>query len=313
MRRMCLVGVCALVSLNGCGLIFQGTTQTVLIETPPDTTVSLATAKASGRTVQGEVEVRRNAGWLILRAERPGYQPVCRLIQGDKNNLIVAFDAIPAALPLAVDFAAGTLQEFPPVISITPEPVPPNGVPREVPSVDQIAAKLLSEDRGDVMYARTLCSDVAKLTVPTDPSRVLVTSGPINQAYRMLGDVTVETDGGNWGLQPNYGLGQWAPSETNAKAAALLRTAAVEKFGPAVDAVINVNYSVGRTGRIQAQGLAVQFMRDAEGAPPGAAPQFADAPEVRLKRAADLYKQGLINREEYERLKAQILSGGDGP
>jgi hypothetical protein len=313
MRLVATVGALVVSALSGCGLIFQGTTQKVLIETPPETIVTLATAKAAGRSVQGDIEVRRNSGWLILRAERPGYQPVCRLVQGDKNNLIVALDAIPAALPLAVDFAAGTLQEFPPVISVTPEPIPPNGAMREVPSVDRIASKLFSEDRGDVMYARTLCSDAAKLAVPTDPSHVLVTSGPLNQKYRILGEVSVETDAGSWGTQANYGFGQWAPSETNSKAAALLRTAAVEKFGPAVDAVINVDYSVGRTGRIQAQGLAVQFAGEDVQSPVPAVPPMADTPDARLKRVAELYKNGLINRGEYDRLKAQILSEGEAP
>ena len=86
---------------------------------------------------------------------------------------------------------------------------------------------------------------------------------------------------------------------------AYLARAALNQYGNAVDAVINVTYQTEPDGDVRADGLAVQFV--AAQAPHPAVPASRSA-EQRLQELKDLLDQRLINRKEYEQKRQAILN-----
>lgn len=118
-------------TVSGCGLIFNGRTQTVMIRSVP----SGAVASFAGHEVitPGEVTVSRKFSKTVLRAEKDHYQPECQVVRAPRNFLYFILDIIPAGLPLLVDIAADTLRQFPDEIYLTLEPLSPGATPRTLP------------------------------------------------------------------------------------------------------------------------------------------------------------------------------------
>src|SRR6266850_845598 len=92
----------------GCGLVFQGTTQQILLSTqPPGAHVHF---RSQDVTSPATVTVRRRFfGEAVLKADAPHYYPACQVVDCGTPKWIKVLDSLPAAIPLLIDVAAGTL------------------------------------------------------------------------------------------------------------------------------------------------------------------------------------------------------------
>jgi len=130
---------------GGCGLLFQGMHQDVTLQTEP----AGASASFAGQpvTTPGEVRVRRRPAWAIARASKEGYHPACRLMTARNNKLILVLDAIPYALPLALDAALGTLRAYPETVTLTLHPVEAGESPYVLPPDEDLLDAWFREKR----------------------------------------------------------------------------------------------------------------------------------------------------------------------
>lgn len=300
MRISVSVGVFAAVLVSGCGLVFQGTSQTIHLTTQPEgatiqfrdtTTLSPATLTFS----------RRVRGLEKYQASKEGYQPACRLNDCGVPRWIKVWDSIPAAIPLLVDLAVGTLGNCDDQ-ALTLEPLRPGDVPFELPS------DVLTAGNEEAAQAACLFPYLYDQGFAAKAERIIVSSGPLQQPYELLGNV----DFGKLGFDRTQGSGiavqgfafAWArrtfSKATPAEVNALLRKRALYQYGERVDALINVNYQTDPANNVFATAVAVHFT--AVGAQSGSA-------SARLSELEKLHKAGLIDQREYEQKRAEILRG----
>jgi len=286
--------------LSGCGLVFQGTSQTVHLTTEPEgaairfhdmEAVSPATFTFS----------RRVHGDEIYWASKEGYHPACQVNRCGPPRWIMVVDSIPAAIPLLIDLSAGALGNCDDAV-LTLEPVRVGEVSFELPRVDQIP-----RDEG-AAQAACLFPYLYDPVFAAKAERIIVSTGPLQQPYELLGNV----DFGKLGFDRTKGGGialrgfafAWArrifskapPAEINA----LLRKRALYQYGERVDALINVNYQSDPANNVFATAVAVHFTTGA--------PQ-PDSTSTRLNELEKLRQNGLINQREYEQKRVEILRG----
>jgi hypothetical protein len=127
--------------VNGCGLMFLGKTQEVTLRTtPPEAVASLAGEQT---TTPGKVTIRRNQrrGWAVFRAERTGYQPACRLVGGRRTIRLIILDALPLAIPLAIDASTvglRSMRRYPSTVHLTLHPLENGERPKSLPSNEEV-------------------------------------------------------------------------------------------------------------------------------------------------------------------------------
>ncbi len=143
------------------------------------------------------------------------------------------------------------------------------------------------------------------------PSEIIVTAGPLNQAYEPLGPVHADSVGVvNVGSilvdslfrSPVAAAMHATPKANVPQMNEWLRNAAVMRYG-SVDAIINVTYQNQPDGDAFADGLAVRFITQQTVQPPPATKTM----EERLERLKALLDRGLIDRDEYDRKRTEIL------
>ncbi|NOT56371.1 MAG: hypothetical protein HOP18_17370 [Deltaproteobacteria bacterium] len=170
-------------------------------------------------------------------------------------------------------------------------------------------------------YAQDALAHLAQLQHPAEPlnpyhphlSELIVTSGSLSQPYEVLGSIHADTVGViNMGAvftdalfrSPLERAIQRTPTQTTEQMNRMLRDNALQQYGHRVDAIINVTYRTESSGTVYADGLAVHFMPQSPLPAPAAPVRNA---EDRLKEIRKLLDQGLINKEEYERKRSEIL------
>lgn len=130
---MPLLGGLSLCSLtvSGCGMVFQGTMQTVRIDSTPKG----AHATLSGQPIvtPGQLSVRRRE-WTVLRVSKEGYQPVCRLVGAPRNVLLALLDSVPLGLGWLVDKPTDALRTFPHELHVELEPLSLGVLAQPLPS-----------------------------------------------------------------------------------------------------------------------------------------------------------------------------------
>jgi hypothetical protein len=303
--RVIAIGSVA-VLLSGCGLVYQGRTQTVRLSTQPEgATISFDAGpdapQASRDTVSPATLTlsRRVRGDAVFRATKEGYQPACRIIDCGTPGWIKIWNSLSLGFPWLIDLAAGTLGNCDDA-EIALEPVRAGAVPFELPRDDQIPR--------DEVAGACLFPYLYDPVFAAKAERIIVSTGPLQQPYELLGNVDFgklgfdRTTGGAGALR-GFAFA-WArrtfskapPAEINA----LLRKRALYQYGNRVDALINVNYQTDPANNVFATAVAVHF---SDGAPqPGSA-------SARLSELEKLHQNGLIDRDEYERKRAEILRG----
>jgi hypothetical protein len=118
---------------SGCGLIVQGRSQAVHIQTTPEG----ATASLTGATLvtPGTLTIDRKSEWRVLRAEKPGYHPACQIVPCSVPVLLAFLDIIPGlGVSLVVDRLAGGLRQCPDALYLHLAPVAPGTEPVTLPS-----------------------------------------------------------------------------------------------------------------------------------------------------------------------------------
>ena len=103
---MLAIGVAASTLGSGCGLLLQGRTSTVHINSEP----SGVELRVAGRTVSSPatLELPRKPPGYVVRGSKNGFQEGCGVIPFETNRLLVALDAIPALFGVAIDRFADT-------------------------------------------------------------------------------------------------------------------------------------------------------------------------------------------------------------
>lgn len=127
--------VLAVLILSGCGLVFQGTTQTVHIRTdPPGAKGAVGEVQFDSSPV--ELTVPRKRRGAVVRASKDGYHPACLVVQRENDFRLLRFlDCVPFPLGLLLDAIFGTLPgKYPENISLSLTPVGKGDQPRQLPS-----------------------------------------------------------------------------------------------------------------------------------------------------------------------------------
>jgi hypothetical protein len=287
----------------GCGLILQGWTQHLDFSTnPPGATFSFGTFE--GTTPTTIAMNRRVPDWMLMRVEKDGYYPACQIVDCQRPIKIKVLDLIFGfGIPIGIDAAFGAYK------NCTPAPI---DLERIEPG--DISYKLLSDKQ--VMQAwENLRINVCEFPYLWDEAfaraaeRIVVTAGGLTRTYEILGPV----DFGELGFdQINafavaykgiaFGsvvrtFSQATPAEVNE----LLRRRALRQYRDRVDAVINVAYQDNPRHDVFGTGLAVHFTAGAE------VSEHKATTEDRLDELQRLLDKGLIDRQEYERTRAEIL------
>lgn len=284
--------------LNGCGLVFQGTNQTIpLLTEPPGATIHFGENVA--RTSPDTVTIpRRGEACRVFRASKEGYRPACQLVDCAPPRWIKTLDSIPAALPLAIDAAFGTMQNCD-VGPLKLEKLEPGAVDYSLPSDADIIEvyRLTRIDWCGMPYLHD--NAFVKRAAP-----IVVTAGPLQRPYRELGTVEIGKSGFDVtrGYTIDSGVGvaisraerrfsKATPSEVDA----LLRVQALRLYGDKVNAVINVTYQSNPSNDVFGTGLAVQFTGS------------TGSVDARLREIGRLRDEGLIDGKEYDQKRAAIL------
>lgn len=249
MRTIVLAVVVCCFAQAGCGLIAQGRHQDLRVYAEPrDAGITLdGTPAKNGDTVR----IGRREPWRVLRAEREGYQPACKMVGCPRVAFIVVLDSIPLAIPLLVDLSFGTLRRCPDSATVTLPPLSPRRVAYELP--DDRSAVIAKERGVDACEFAPL-------------SRIIVSAAPLPQAHEILGQIrVVDSDFGKFGLERS-------PENLDF----LLRRKAYDRFGDKVDAIIGVGsqyagssltYSYWKgfgteEGSAFATGVAIRFLEE---------------------------------------------------
>jgi len=300
-RARSYVLLAAALSNCGCGLVFQGFTQDVdLITHPPGAHVTFRSREA---TTPATLAVsRRFFGYATLRAEKEGHYSGCQIVSCATPTWIKVLDSLPAAVPLALDAALGTLGNCEPS-SMALDPLPPGGVSFKLPGDGQLVSTFLRYRLDMCRHPYLYDPDFAK-----SAARILVTAGGLQRHYEELGAVDFGQAGadsisgvtvafaGFASTQVTRTFSQATPAEVNE----LLRRRALRLYGDRVDAVINVAYETNPRHDVFGTGLAVRFVAG------GGEPLDIAARLEELERLRD---RGLVTETEFNELRGDLLEG----
>lgn len=134
--RSLAIGV-AVLTLNGCGLIVQGTRQDVALHSSPEG----ATVKFAGyeRTTPATVTIDRKIPWRVVRASKLGHHDACAIVACSIPGLLAFFDFVPGlGISFVVDRIAGGLRQCPDALATVLNPIDEGTEPVSLPSDAEI-------------------------------------------------------------------------------------------------------------------------------------------------------------------------------
>lgn len=135
--RTLVCAACVAVAASGCGLMVQGSTQTIRVVTSPEG--ALASIAGTGIRTPGEIEVERGEPWLIVRASKDGYQPTCEVVGCPRSIGLAVWDGLLfSAIPLAMDSEKRALRKCPAEVELNLEELPSNSPATALPSDSEI-------------------------------------------------------------------------------------------------------------------------------------------------------------------------------
>lgn len=283
-----------LAATSGCGLVFQGVSQNVqLTSAPSESYVSFSGSEA---VTPSTVRVSRRRGWRVIRGEHRGYIPACELVPCRLNPTVVTLDAIPLAIPLAVDAIFGALRTCPNEVSIDLEPEIPGYRFPPLPT-DQEVLRAHAGQEGNLCKLHK-------------SSRIVVLPGEVSRPHKVLGEVTANRS------DMRKHLVRMSPQGLDR----VLRIKAYEAYGHSVDALITtgttfegtrLGYSAWRGIRNRAadgfaRALAIQYTPD-ESKPTPVPPRRTIS--TRLQELQDAREKQLISEEEFDEQRLRIIHG----
>ena len=173
--KRCLFALAAIVLMSGCGLVFQGTTQTVHIRTdPPGASGSFAGVPF--HQSPAEITVRRKKSDAVVRASKDGYQPTCLVVSQGSARALMFFDSIPFPLGMAFDAIFGTLPgKYPENISLSLAPLAKGDQPSELPPdadlLEAHARDFLVCQPPEEIWTASFGMGLASVDRPAEPGR----------------------------------------------------------------------------------------------------------------------------------------------
>jgi hypothetical protein len=265
MRTVLTIALAAIAS-SGCGLIFQGFQQDVRVAVEGGAPATV-TFNGQSTAAPGTFRIRRRPNWRVARAEAPGMAPGCTLIRCPQKRALRVLGMIPLFIPFTFDAILGTLGDCPDEVLVELRPLPEGVKPYTIPGTDREIAMLYHHTRQTL----NVCESPHLFAADFDEQveRILVTNGPLQQPYEVIGPVdatiagfdatTVRTSnltGFYWSSRAVREFSQAGPAMMNES----LRREALMKYGTEVDAVINVDYMTNPKNDVSATGLAVRLV-----------------------------------------------------
>ena len=187
-RHLLPGAVVALLWVTGCGLVFHGTRQNILLTSePPGARVTFREQEA---TTPSTITVnRRFIGNAVLKAELSEHYSACQIVDCGTPTWIKVLDSLPAAVPLLIDVAFGALGDCD-VHHVILKHLPPEGVPFTIPPDETLISAVEEHDFDICRYPYFFDPEFARRA-----SRIIVTAGGLQRSYTELGPVDLGREG----------------------------------------------------------------------------------------------------------------------
>jgi hypothetical protein len=118
----------AAVMLSGCATIIKGTSQNIVITTPPITGANclLTSREGSWAVVSpGSVHVEKSKEDVLIKCSKPGYQDAQAVIPSDFQGWTLGNIILGGVIGVGVDAATGAMNEYPNSFAIPMTPATP--------------------------------------------------------------------------------------------------------------------------------------------------------------------------------------------
>jgi hypothetical protein len=113
------------IALSGCASIIKGTTQSILITTPPTTgAYCVLTSKEGSWTVTtpGPVKVDKTKDDILIRCTKAGFQDATASIPSDFEGWTLGNLILGGVIGVGVDAATGAMNEYPHAFAVPMTP-----------------------------------------------------------------------------------------------------------------------------------------------------------------------------------------------
>lgn len=133
MKFASIAAIAALgVAVSGCATIIKGTSQTIVVTTPPVTgaTCVLSSKEGSWTVVTpGSVKVEKSKEDVLAKCTLPGYQDATAVIPSNFQGWTLGNIILGGVIGVGVDAASGAMNEYPGAFAIPMTPIGAGAAP----------------------------------------------------------------------------------------------------------------------------------------------------------------------------------------
>lgn len=125
--KLAAVAAAAALGLSGCASIVSGTTQSIVITTPPTTGANCVLQSPSGSwtvTTPGSVALDKSKNDITIKCTKDGFQEAASVIPATFQGWTVGNILLGGLIGLGVDAATGALNEYPNAFEVPMTPMP---------------------------------------------------------------------------------------------------------------------------------------------------------------------------------------------
>ncbi|HVE04763.1 MAG TPA: PDZ domain-containing protein [Rhizomicrobium sp.] len=189
----------ATLALSGCATVIKGTSQSIVITTPPVSGAYCILSSAEGNwpvTTPNVVTVDKSKEDILVKCNKPGYQEASANIPSDFQGWTLGNLVLGGLIGVGVDAATGAMNEYPRAFAI-----PMTALTGPAPNTTSAAMVLgVSGNPRDLGITGSTVTPYSSISVSmTDPHGAFITTvksdGPAFRAGLQTGDV-VETFNG---------------------------------------------------------------------------------------------------------------------
>lgn len=117
MKFASIAAVAALgIALSGCATVIKGTSQSIVITSPPTTGANCILSSKEGNwyvTTPGTVTVSKSKEDILIKCTKPGYQDAANTIPSDFQGWTAGNIILGGLIGVGVDAATGAMNEYP--------------------------------------------------------------------------------------------------------------------------------------------------------------------------------------------------------
>ena len=129
MKFASIAAVAALgIALSGCATVIKGTSQSIVVTTPPVTGANCILSSKEGNwlvTSPGSVTVEKSKEDILIKCQKPGYQDAAATIPSDFQGWTAGNIILGGIIGVGVDAATGAMNEYPNSYAVPMWPVTP--------------------------------------------------------------------------------------------------------------------------------------------------------------------------------------------